>query len=606
MRYGAGQSVPVALKNLNDKVRYTRQTRSVARGNPVVQHWGSRQAVLNHFTQNYHKYQDQLSAQTIQPPPSPNPPVHYRKKRIIRLGATDGGAHAQRLGSDCLVVAAGHPQHANGSGYRTGPRNTGNAQEEQLSNTWATAAALTCISGATSHISQDGEIHYSQRFSDTLRQGGAIKVNNVPNSNGSQTCNQVTVAAPDLTKEHMSMEEYGQRMYTMYKSMFAAIEQDPNSTPVILTLPGSGVFAGNDPRMREVHALALQRAMREWPNAKKRDVHLPYATKPNNAAILAIAEDDHPPQHLSPAEVARVQQSMGLTHTPKHQWRRAQTQAPRSLCRGVYQIDNRRNPYGYSDEIGLKFDNPQDAQTFLAQSKGLRGLIRPHPTNSSTLIIMQSQRRGQPGVYDDGNGSLAINTTGTGLNKEEVANMLGLTNKRNCKLQGTSIHVYKGMLRKQIKTASHTQAPYQQPPHQQPQYQQPPHQQPQYQRPPHQQAQYQRPPQRRRRPHWQGAPPTQAPLNETAHINHAEQNLYHLGAGTWIDTTEPTLKEMLQAAFTCIQYGDSEGPGKEALDALIRGNVIKPDGGFTQTFQQKCPNFCRDNQAGPAGPTLNM
>jgi len=89
-------------------------------------------------------------------------------------------------------------------------------------------------------------------------------------------------------------------MLTVYRNTFAALALKDPDQPIIFTLPGSGVFLGEDQAVKDqaikIQGLCLKQVMNENPSLADRKFYLPYG---NNAPVFKIAKGDVDPSTLN-------------------------------------------------------------------------------------------------------------------------------------------------------------------------------------------------------------------------------------------------------------------------------------------------------------------
>lgn len=220
--------------------------------------------------------------------------------QIVR-GAKDGVQHGfdqAPAGVKPVVMIAADAKILGGKPFGKGT--VGNAQEEAVCNSVALVPAMAS-KGLMSHVGSGGKVYASRQFTAMMESRQALHMSNVPavNPTTGQACHvdTVQVVAPDLRKKrHMSpgdIKQYAQEIYKVYRNALAAMVEnsDPNQ-PLVITFPGSGVFAGPKDRpeiqqlAREIQGLCLREAMQNTPGLAGRNISATYMTPGSGADLV--------------------------------------------------------------------------------------------------------------------------------------------------------------------------------------------------------------------------------------------------------------------------------------------------------------------------------
>ena len=274
--------------------------------NKPVGKWKERVEVFEDFIKNFETYKKEIKVQHYATPVSQSPISLMDTPPAIQfeaLGAIDGGDLAKEKGAIAkkkpIMLIAANAEHIGGSLYRVVGKKTGDAQEEQAGNNYAGALAVASIPGAATGIDAHGDIHYSKGYHDLLLQRGAIDVSNIPGPNGIR-CDQILLAAPDLKNQKecfikgtFQAQNYAEQILTMYRNAFSALANKDPGQPIIFTLPGSGVYLGDDPIIQEqakkIQGLCLRQVLNENPSLANHKFYLPYG---KNSPVLKFAMGD--------------------------------------------------------------------------------------------------------------------------------------------------------------------------------------------------------------------------------------------------------------------------------------------------------------------------
>lgn len=212
--------------------------------------------------------------------------------------AKDGVAHGfdqAPAGVKPVIMIAADAKILGGKPFGRGT--VGNAQEEGVCNNVALVPAMVS-KGLMSHINSHGKICATRQFTQMMESRQALHMSNVPaiNPNTGQAgqVDTVQVVAPDLRQTRdMSLgdiKQYAQEMYKVYRNALDAMVKHSNpSQPLVITFPGSGVFAGPKDRpdiqelAREVQGLCLRQAMQDTPGLAGRNVSATFVTPGSGA-----------------------------------------------------------------------------------------------------------------------------------------------------------------------------------------------------------------------------------------------------------------------------------------------------------------------------------
>lgn len=357
-----------------------------------------------------------------------------------------------------IIIIAANSHHIGGSLYRTNSKGTGDSQEEQVNDSFAGALSLASIPGVCSKI-KGGELHYSAPIREILETRGAISVENVPGIKNTSS-DHILVAAPNLAKGECKNEKgefdprsYAEQISKMYFNAFLRISKLPSNQPIILTLPGLGVFAGHDPSVKDtakaIHKICIRNVFAQFPQLINREFYLPYASAKHWQDLDVSSEFGlflkvHSAIYYA-RKSHRLQQLCQLDDKPLDKVCALSGRGLMTEARQVFQDKIRVTLYPANlkndkVELGLSFPSPEEAKAFLNCCNLPSSLFRPHYKWKNVLFMKGSLGPGTLGAYKS-KGEIVINLgQKSPKSRKAFCDLLGLK-PSDYELKGQSVHI---------------------------------------------------------------------------------------------------------------------------------------------------------------------